>query len=259
MELKDKVVIVTGAGTGVGAATALALAAGGARVTVNYAHSAEAAQEVASAAVAAGGETLVVQADVSQDADCRRLVAETMAKWGRIDGLVNNAGTTRLVSHDDLDGLDAEDFLHIYGVNVVGTFQMTRAAVGPMRAGGGGAIVNTSSIAGVMGIGSSIAYAASKGAINTMTLSLARMLAPEIRVNAVAPGFITGRWWQEKLDGPAYDAMVANVEKTTPLAHAGTPEDMAEPIVFLLFGTSNITGEVLLSDAGMHLGMANPV
>ena len=257
MDVRDKVVIVTGAGTGVGAAAALKLAAGGAKLCINYAHSEAAAGAVAEACEKAGGEALVLQGDVSQDGDCRRMAASTLERWGRIDGLINNAGTTRMVAQSDLEGLQAEDFLHIYAVNVVGTFQMTRAVVPAMRAAGGGSIVNTSSIAGVKGIGSSIAYAASKGALNTMTLSLARMLAPEIRVNAVAPGFITGRWWLEKLGQENYDAMVANVEQMTPLGRAGTPEDMAEAIVFLLMASANITGEVLLSDAGMHLTIAS--
>ncbi|MBT6274281.1 MAG: SDR family oxidoreductase, partial [Chromatiales bacterium] len=131
-----------------------------------------------------------------------------------------------------------------------------RAVAPTMKAQGRGSIVNTSSIAGVMGIGSSIAYAASKGAMNTMTLSLARLLAPQIRVNAIAPGFITGRWWLDKLGQEAYDKMVAGVEKSVPLQHAGTPEDMAEAALFFLTGNGNITGEILISDAGLHLGGA---
>ncbi|MBT5898645.1 MAG: SDR family oxidoreductase, partial [Rhodospirillaceae bacterium] len=199
---------------------------------------------------------LVCQGDVSKDEDCRRIVAETMAKWGRIDGLMNNAGTTMLVADNNLESLSADDFLHIYSVNVVGAYQMTRAVAPHMKAQGRGSIVNTSSVAGVMGIGSSIAYAASKGAMNTMTLSLARELAPEIRVNAIAPGFITGRWWLDKLGQDGYDKMVANIEKSTPLNHAGTPEDMAEAALFFLTSSANITGEILISDAGTHLSGA---
>ena len=260
MKVKDWVVIITGGGTGVGAAAALMLAEGGARVTINYSRSEKAAQETAKACEAigaeTGAETLVCQGDVSKDEDCRRIVAETMAKWGRVDGLMNNAGTTQLVADDNLDSLSAEDFLHIYSVNVVGAYQMTRAVAPHMKAQGRGSILNTSSIAGVMGIGSSIAYAASKGAMNTMTISLARMLAPEIRVNAIAPGFITGRWWLDKLGQEGYDKMVGHIEATSPLSHAGTPEDMAEAALFLLTASVNITGEILISDGGAHLSGA---
>ncbi len=255
MGMEGRVVIVTGAGTGVGAAAATRLAADGARVIVNYSRSRDEAEATAAACREAGGEAAAVQGDVASEEDCRRLAQEAVSRWGRIDGLINNAGTTVFRPGNDFDTLSADDFLRIYSVNVVGTFMMTRAVAPQMKAQGRGSIVNTSSIAGVMGVGSSIAYAASKGALNTMTLSLARSLAPEIRVNTVAPGFITGRWWQEKM-GDGYDRMVANTEAAAPLKRAGTPEDMAAAAVWLLFGDVNITGEILISDAGMHLGAA---
>ncbi len=256
MKVKDWVVIITGGGTGVGAASALMLAEQGARITINYSRSAQAAEETAKACEAFGAETLVCQGDVSKDEDCRRITAETVAKWGRIDGLMNNAGTTKMVPDNNLDSLSADDFLNIYSVNVVGAYQMTRAVAPHMKAQGRGSIVNTSSIAGVMGIGSSIAYAASKGAMNTMTLSLARLLAPEIRVNAIAPGFITGRWFRDRLGQEAYDKMVTGVEQSVPLNHASTPEDVAEAALYLLTSSANITGEILLTDGGAHLGGA---
>ena len=239
-----------------GAAAALMLAKGGAKITINYSRSATEAETTAKACQELGGETLVCQGDVSNDDDCRRIVAETIEKWGRVDGLMNNAGTTQFVADNSLEALSADDFLRIYHVNVVGAYQMARAVAPSMQEQGKGSIVNTSSIAGVMGVGSSIAYAASKGAMNTMTISLARLLAPEIRVNAIAPGFITGRWWLDKLGQEGYDKMVSGVEKSVPLNHAGTPEDMAEAAVFLLTASRNITGEILISDAGMHLGGA---
>ena len=256
MQVKDWVVLITGGGTGVGAAAAKMLAKDGARVAINYSRSLQAAEETAQACEALGGEAMVCRGDVSQDEDCRRIVAETVAKWGRVDGLMNNAGTTQVVADNNLDSLSADDFLNIYSVNVVGAYQMTRAVAPHMKAQGRGSIVNTSSIAGVMGIGSSIAYAASKGAMNTMTLSLARLLAPEIRVNAIAPGFITGRWWLERLGQDAYDKMVAGVEESVPLNHASTPEDVAEAALFLLTNNANITGEILITDGGHHLGGA---
>ena len=256
MQYKNWVVIITGGGTGVGAAAALMLAKGGAKITINYSRSATEAETTAKACEELGGETLVCQGDVSNDDDCRRIVAETIEKWGRVDGLMNNAGTTQFVADNSLEALSADDFLRIYHVNVVGAYQMARAVAPSMQEQGKGSIVNTSSIAGVMGIGSSIAYAASKGAMNTMTISLARLLAPEIRVNAIAPGFITGRWWLDKLGQEGYDKMVSGVEKSVPLNHAGTPEDIAEAAVFLLTASRNITGEILISDGGMHLGGA---
>ena len=256
MQYKNWVVIITGGGTGVGAAAALMLAKGGAKITINYSRSATEAETTAKACQELGGETLVCQGDVSNDDDCRRIVAETIEKWGRVDGLMNNAGTTQFVADNSLEALSADDFLRIYHVNVVGAYQMARTVAPSMQEQGKGSIVNTSSIAGVMGIGSSIAYAASKGAMNTMTILLARLLAPEIRVNAIAPGFITGRWWLDKLGQEGYDKMVSGVEKSVPLNHAGTPEDMAEAAVFLLTASRNITGEILISDGGMHLGGA---
>ena len=255
MDIEGQVVIVTGAGTGVGSAAAKRLAGGGAKVLVNYCRSREAAEETAAACREAGGEAAAVQGDVASEDDCRRLAGEALSRWGRIDGLVNNAGTTVFRGGGDFEALTMEDFQYIYGVNVVGAFQMARAVTAQMKSQGRGSIVNTSSIAGVMGVGSSIAYAASKGALNTLTLSLARALAPEIRVNTVAPGYITGRWWKEKM-GDGYDKMVADVEATTPLRRAGTPEDMAAAAVWLLTGNVNITGEILISDAGYHLGAA---
>lgn len=256
MQYKNFVAIITGGGTGVGAAAALMLAKGGAKIAINYSRSEEAAQTTAAACEELGGQTLVVQGDVSKDEDCRAIVAATIDKWGRVDGLMNNAGMTQFNNDNSLDALTAEMFQRIYSVNVVGAYQMTRAVAPQMQEQGEGSIVNTSSIAGVMGVGSSMAYAASKGAMNTMTLSLARYLAPQIRVNAIAPGFITGRWWLDELGQEGYEKMVTSVEKSVPLEHAGTPEDMAEAALFFLTGARNITGEILISDAGMHLGGA---
>ncbi|MEX2080703.1 MAG: SDR family NAD(P)-dependent oxidoreductase, partial [Dehalococcoidia bacterium] len=209
MDINGGVTIVTGSATGVGAAAARMLAAKGCNVVINYTKSETEARETAAACEAFGVQALLCRADVSNDADCRRMAGEAVAKWGRIDGLINNAGTTRFVNHADLEGLSADDFLSIYSVNVVGPFQMTRAVAPHMQSAGRGAIVNISSIAGVMGVGSSIAYTASKGALNTMTLSLARALGPEIRVNTVCPGFIQGRWLRGGLGDDVYEAAKA--------------------------------------------------
>ncbi|WP_322795096.1 SDR family oxidoreductase [Tepidiforma sp.] len=256
MDLRGGVVIVTGSATGVGAACARLLASKGCNVVINYTKSEAEARETEAACREVGVETLLVQADVADDADCRRMAAEAVAKWGRIDGLINNAGVTKFVDHTNLEGLTAEDFQRIYAVNVIGAYQMTRAVAPQMKSQGRGAVVNISSIAGVMGIGSSIAYAASKGALNTMTLSLARALGPEIRVNAICPGFIQGRWLRSGMGDAAYEAAKAAQERTTPLRRAGTPEDMAQAAVWFLEGADHVTGELLIVDAGAHLAGA---
>lgn len=254
MDLKGAVVIVTGSSSGIGAASVRLLASKGCNVVVNYSRSEGPAREVAAACEAKGAETLVCRANVASDEDCRRMVQETVDKWGRLDGLVNNAGTTKFVAHTDLDGLSGQDFLDIFNVNVVGPYQMVRAAAPHLKASGQGSVVNISSIAGVMGSGSSIAYAASKGALNTMTLSLARVLGPEIRVNTVCPGFVQGDWLRKGMGDERYEATLSNLRNNTPLRRAGTAEDMAEAVVWFLEGARHITGEFLMADAGNHLG-----
>ena len=256
MDIRGGVTIVTGSATGVGAAAAKLLASKGCNVVVNYTKSEAEAQATAAACEALGVQAILCQADVAKDEDCRRMVSAAMDRWGRVDGLINNAGTTQFVNHANLEGLSADDFHRIYSVNVIGPFQMTRAVVPHMKAAGRGAIVNVSSIAGVMGVGSSIAYTASKGALNTMTLSLARVLGPEIRVNTIAPGFIQGRWLRGGMGDDAYEAAVAAQERATPLHRAGTPEDMAEAAVWFIEGATNVTGEILIVDAGAHLAGA---
>jgi len=249
------VAIVTGSSRGVGAATARMLAEKGYNVVINYSKSEGQAREVADACRAFGAETLLCRADVAGDEDCRRMAAETMEKWGRIDALVNNAGTTKFCAHDDLEGLSREDFLHIYGINVVGPYQMIRAAAPHMKKTGSGAVVNVASIAGVTGIGSSVAYAASKGALITMTLSLARVLGPEIRLNAVCPGFIQGSWLREGMGEERYEAAKRYWEKTAPLRIMATPETVAEAILYFITGAPLVTGETLILDGGAHLAM----
>lgn len=254
MDIKGQVAIVTGSAAGVGSATARLFASKGCNVVINYSRSETDAKETEAACQAEGVETLLVKADIGNDADCRRMVDETINKWGRVDALVNNAGTTKFVPHDDLEGLTPEDFERIFRVNVFGLYQMTRAVAPHMKAAGRGAVVNVSSIAGVFGNGSSIAYAGSKGAVNTMTYSLARALAPEIRVNAICPGFISGRWQEAGLGSTEkYEARVAQVEKTTPLRRANSPKDIAEAILWFIEGARWVTGETLLVDAGSHL------
>jgi 3-oxoacyl-[acyl-carrier protein] reductase len=256
MNLENSVCIVTGSATGIGAACAIDLAKKGARVVINYTKSVDEARATQAECTKLGADTLLVQANVAIDADCQRMAQAALEKWGRIDGLVNNAGTTKVVfDHADLNALQAEDFQNIYAVNVIGAFQMIRAVEPTMRKQGLGAIVNVSSIAGVMGTGSSVAYSASKGALNTMTLSLARVLGPAIRVNAVCPGFVETRWLQGAF-GERYESSRNKVADRTPLRKTSTPEDISRAIVWLLEGADMVTGECLLIDGGMHLGGA---
>jgi 3-oxoacyl-[acyl-carrier protein] reductase len=256
MELKNSVCIVTGSATGIGAACAIDLAKKGCNVVVNYTKSEAEAKATAAACEKLGVGVLVVQANIAVDEDCRRMADAALSKWGRIDGLVNNAGTTKVAfNHGDLGALSAQDFHDVYAVNVIGTFQMIRAVEPAMRKQGHGAIVNVSSIAGVMGTGTSVAYAASKGALNTMTLSLARVLGPQIRVIAVCPGFVETRWLQGAL-GARYEDQRAKVAERNPLGKTCTPEDISRAILWLLEGADLVTGEFIIIDGGMHLGGA---
>jgi 3-oxoacyl-[acyl-carrier protein] reductase len=257
---QEKVAIITGSATGIGAATALKMAELGGRVVINYSKSAKEAEETAQSCISAGGSAIAIKADVSEDSGCRALAKAALDEWGQIDILVNNAGRTKFADHNDLDALEMDDFLEIYKLNLVGNFQMVRAVTPPMTklyadgAGPTGSVVNISSIAGIAGIGSSVAYAASKGALNTMTLSLARALAPAIRMNAVCPGFVGTRWFIDKFGPETFAKIVKNQEETMPLKRAGTPEDIADSVLFFASSMSrHVTGETLLVDAGMHL------
>src|SRR5258708_24814747 len=222
MSLEGLVMLVTGSSSGLGGATARRLARGGARVIVTYASSKNEAEETADLCGKAGAEVVVVQGNVAADADCKRIV-EAAAKWGRLDGLVNNAGTTKHVpDHSKLDELSAEDFQRIYAVNVIGTFQMIRAARGLLEAAAkasarNSAVVNIASVAGINGGGSSVAYAASKGALITMTKSLGRTLRPTIRVNAVCPGYIDTLWFSKGRGQEAADKLREQGKGPVPL------------------------------------------
>ena len=251
--------IVTGSASGLGAVTAEILARSGARLVINYSSSQKEAEATAEICRKAGAaEVLVAQGDVSKDDDCRKIVAAASG-WGRLDILVNNAGTTKHVAHADLDGLSAEDFQRVYGVNTVGPFQMVRAArslleAGAKASGRPSAVVNVSSVAGISGVGSSIAYAASKGALNTMTLSLSRALAPLIRVNTVCPGYIDTPWFTKGRGEAGAKQVRDSVVAKVPLKVASSAEDIAQLVCFLAMpASSNMTGEVVRMDEGMHL------
>ncbi len=256
MNLNSAVCIVTGSAVGVGAACAVQLATKGARVVINYSKSEKEARETQAQCHAAGGETILAQGDVAQDADCKRIVQAALDKWGRIDGLINNAAITKFVDQRDLDGIDAEDFQRLYAVNVVGPYQMTRAAT-PALQKQGGSVVMISSMSGITGVGSSNAYVASKGALNTMTLALARALAPSVRVNAVCPGLITTRWHTARFSNPDdYEKFRDKYAENIALGKACSADDVAEVAVWLVEHGDMITGEMIKIDGGAHLGPA---
>ena len=254
MDMQAGVAIVTGSSSGVGAACARKLAELGSHVVINYAHNEAGAQATADACMSYGVETLVVRADVADDAACRAMVAAAIAKWGRVDALINNAGTTKFCAHDNLEGLSAADFQRIYAVNTIGPFQMTRAVAPFMQRGGRGAIVNVASVAAVQGVGSSIAYAASKGALKTQTMSLARVMGTEVSVNAVLPGFIETGWLKAGM-GAAYETNRNRYQATAALGEVLTPEDVAEAILYLL-AANKVTGQLLRVDGGRAVGPA---
>lgn len=251
MNLEGKAAIVTGGGTGVGRATVLELARRGCSVVVNYSKSKDDAEQTAADAAALGVGALAVQADVSDDDACRRLAATAARELGRLDVLVANAGTTEFIPHHELDRLTPEVWNRILGVNLVGPFQCARAVRQAMEASGGGAIVMTSSIAGTSGVGSSIPYCASKAALNNLTLTLARALAPNIRVNAVAPGFIRGRWLKEGY-GDNYEMLEQLASARSVLKKVCDPEDVATAILGFL-ATDLVTGQVLVVDGGLTI------
>ena len=255
-DFDGKVILVTGGATGLGAAIAIGAAKRGARaVILNCTKSLKEAEATADLVRAAGAEAAIVQGDVAEDADCRRIAAAA-APFGRLDALANNAGVTKHVqNHADLDGLSKEDFLRLFSINTVGPFQMIRACRSLLEAAERSSVLMTSSIAGITGGGSSVAYAASKGALNTMTLSLARALAPRIRVNAICPGFIDTRWFPDAFGAETTERIRQRIIDTTPLKAASKPEDIADAGLFLISDAArHITGETLMVDAGLHLG-----
>ena len=253
MNLRDSVIIVTGSATGLGAAIVKQVAAKGARVVVNYTKSEKEAHETVAVCDYLGVESILCKADVSVDEDCRRMASEAMEKWGRIDGLVNNAARSVFANNNDLETLVGQQFMDVFAVNVVGPYQMARAVAPHMKAQGEGSIVNVSSISALTGAGSSIAYAASKGALNTMTTSLSRALAPEIRVNAVLPGAFQSRWWGDGLGEEGAKALFEKFTAQVPLGEMADAESVARTVVWLLEDAAYTTGEMIKIDSGMHL------
>lgn len=252
MELRGTVALVTGSATGIGRATALALARRGSDVVVNYTRSEAEAKATVGDVQGLGRRALLVRGDVSDDTSVRGMVAACERELGRLDVLVNCAGTTHFAPAEDLEAITSEVWDRIFDVNVRGTFFVTRAAAPLLKRSGRGAVVNLASIAGLRPAAQAVPYAASKAAIVNMTLSLARILAPEVRVNAVAPGWMEGRWMQAAL-GPDYDRLMKRRGERTPLGRVATPDDVAQSIVSLVADNDFVTGQVVVIDGGFSL------
>jgi 3-oxoacyl-[acyl-carrier protein] reductase len=252
--VSKKVCVVTGSSSGIGAASAMLFSQRGWDVCVNYSKDPERAEQVAAACRNHGADVLIERADVSDDQQCVSLAARVRTHFGRCDVLVNNAGTTKFVELADLDGLGAADFQRIYAVNLIGPFQMIRAFAPLLKAGANAAVVNVSSIAPLIGGGSSLAYIASKGALNALTLTLARVLGPQIRLNVVAPGMVDSPWLRNGLAPERFEAMLHNYQAASALGTLVLPEEVAETIYFLGAVASKTTGEVHLVDGGRRVG-----
>ena len=257
MNLKNKVAVITGSSSGVGAALATKLASEGASVVINYNQSEEGAIRTRDNIVATGGQAVIVQGDVSEEADCERIAETAIGSFGRLDILVNNAGCTTFVPHENLQDLTSAIWERTLRVNLMGAFFMSRAAISHLQKAGGGEIVMTSSIASQTASGSSIAYCASKAGMNSLTRSLAKAFGKDnIRVNAVLPGLIDGDWafstWGRG-DADQYEDLKKMFTDQTPLGHVVTPDDVADTIVSLITGSDYVTGQLVTLDSGFTL------
>jgi 3-oxoacyl-[acyl-carrier protein] reductase len=256
LELKGKAAVVTGASSddGIGAECAKMLAARGCNVVVNYASNKIGAEKVVAQCQAAGVDAVAVQGDVSKDADCVGLVKAAVDRYGRLDVLINNAATTKPIPHRRMDLLDAAEFQRVLGVNLIGNYQMCRAAAPHLRATGDAAIVNISSVGAMRAGGSSMAYVSSKGALNTLTLAMARLLAPEVRVNTLCPGGMLGNWTRKILTEQQYQERIERAKTEFPLKKGIWPIDVARAALFLVQDATVMTGECIRMDCGQHLG-----
>jgi 3-oxoacyl-[acyl-carrier protein] reductase len=243
-----KVALITGAATGIGASATLALARAGYDVVINYGSSEAAARDTARQAEALGAKTLLVKCDVSDEAGVRAMVQSIKKTFGRLDVLINNAGTTASWKPKDLDTLSLEEWDRVFAVNVRGLFQVTRAAA-PMLKEANGCVVNTASIVGLRPGPQPLPYAASKAAVVNLTKTLAWNLGPEIRVNAVAPGWMEGDWMKRMLKDK-YEDLMGKRARATPLKRVVTAEDVAETMMSLVQGNRFVTGEIIVIDGG---------
>ncbi len=241
--------LVTGGSRGMGRSSALALARHGFDVAINYSRAKAPAEETAELVRGLGRQALLVKADVSDESAVRAMVEACAEAFGRLDALVNNAGTTIDTPPEDLDGLLMEAWDRVFAVNVRGLFQVTRAAVPLLRQSPDASVVNMASIAGLRPSAQPFPYAASKAAVVNLTRTLARLLAPEVRVNAVAPGWVVGEWMEQTL-GDNYQRLMDRRAAHTPMRRVATPDDVAEVVVSLIESNHLVTGEVVVIDGG---------
>lgn len=241
--------LVTGSASGIGAATAIALASAGYDIAVNYSRSQGHAKETAAACEAAGAQTTTIKCDVADDSDVKAMIQACQDAFGRLDALVNNAGTTMDTPPKKMDEVDLDDWDRVFAVNVRGLFQVTRAAAPLLREAPNGCIVNTCSIAGLRPGPQPLVYAASKAAVANLTQTLAGALGPEIRVNGVAPGWLEGEWMERTL-GDNYEGLMARRGKYTPLNRVATVDDVAEVMVNLIDSNKFVTGQIVVIDGG---------
>ncbi|GAB6154216.1 SDR family oxidoreductase [Desulfosporosinus burensis] len=244
--LNDKTALITGGGTGIGKAIALKLAQSGVNIAINYSRSEQEALKTCQEIKDLGVRCLIYKADVARDAEIRAMISQVALDFGKLDILVNNAGTTHFVDHSDLEGMKEEYWDDILGVNVKGLFFCCRAASAELKKSRG-CIVNITSIAGLTGLGSSIAYSASKAAAISVTKSLARVLAPEVRVNGVAPGIVQTRWVEGK------EEHISRLAAGTPLGRIADPEDIAEVVYSLVAHAGFMTGQTVVVDGGSFI------
>lgn len=246
MKNENLVALITGSATGVGSACAVRFAEEGFDIVINYSRSEAEALETKALVESEGANALLIQCDVSDEAAVRTMMSEVESKWGRLDVLVNNAGTTEFIEHSDLDAMTEEIWDRILGVNLKGPFFCIRAAAHLLRESELGSVVNVSSTAGIDGRGSSIAYCASKGGLNTITKSMARALGPQIRVNTVCPGPIDSRWLKRVMT----DEQLKEETSGYPIPRPSLPDDIADTVLYLSLGTTLTTGQLLVVDGG---------
>ena len=251
---EHRVALVTGGATGIGACCARNMAERGYNIVVNYFDYQAEADQVVAECQNLGVEAIALYGDVSVDQDCHDSVARAVEAFGRLDALICCAATTQFTQLSDLDNQNSEDFLRIYGVNVIGIYQMARASAPYLKRSDNGAIVNISSIASQNGSGSSFGYIASKGAVNSLSLALAKMLAPNVRVNCVLPGFVNTTWFLDYVGEERLADIKREFAQNSALQDICEPEEIAKTVAFLAIDATKTTGQLLLSDAGSMLG-----
>ncbi len=257
MNFDGKVAVITGSSLGIGAEAAKKITALGGRVTINYSKSKEAAEEVAHKCSQLGKSPLIIKSDIATDEGCKHLIDKAFGEFNAINILINNAGRTKFADHSKLEALQRDDFENILALNLNSNYELIKYARPHLARNKKSSIVNISSVAGLRGMGSSIAYAASKGALNSMTMALSRSLGPDgIRVNAVCPGFVATDWWKNSLGDQKFEKAILAYEKKNPLGECPTAEDIIGSILFFASDLSNhVTGQLLAVDGGLLIGM----